>query len=222
MRVVAYQRVSTHKQGASGLGIEAQAEAIRQFVASSKAELLAAHTEVESGGSCERPELIEALRRCRLTGATLVIAKLDRLSRSAAFIAHLQDAGVRFLCCDMPEANDLTIGIMAAMAQHERKAISERTKAAMAAAKRRGVVFGNPRLDEVRNTDTTAALAKRDENARARNADYLAVIMEFEAEAGRPLSGRELAKLLDDAGYRTARGKRFTHTQALRIRKMAA
>ena len=143
-RLVAYERVSTARQGASGLGPEAQRNTIDAFTAARAAEILARFTEVESGKTANRPELTAAIHLARLTGATLVIAKLDRLSRNAAFLLTLRDSGVRFLAVDMPEANDLTVGIMALVAQAEREAISRRTKEALAVAKARGVKLGNP------------------------------------------------------------------------------
>ena len=143
-RLVAYERVSTARQGASGLGLEAQRKTIEDFAASRSAEVLARFTEVESGKRADRPELAKALHLARVTGATLVIAKLDRLSRNAAFLLALRDSGVRFVAVDMPEANDLTVGIMALVAQAEREAISRRTKEALAVAKTRGVKLGNP------------------------------------------------------------------------------
>ena len=143
-RLVAYERVSTARQGASGLGLEAQRNTIQRFAASRGVEVLARFTEVESGKRSDRPELAKALHLARVTGATLVIAKLDRLSRNAAFLLALRDSGVRFVAVDMPEANDLTVGIMALVAQAEREAISRRTKEALAVAKARGVKLGNP------------------------------------------------------------------------------
>jgi DNA invertase Pin-like site-specific DNA recombinase len=143
-RFVAYERVSTKRQGASGLGLEAQRKAIDDFVASRGAEVIARFTEVESGKLADRPELGKALHLAKVTGAVLLIAKLDRLSRNAAFLLTLRDSGVRFVAADMPEANDLTVGIMALVAEQEREAITRRTKEALAAARARGVKLGNP------------------------------------------------------------------------------
>src|SRR3954466_11564912 len=143
-RYVSYLRVSTDRQGRSGLGLEAQRKAVEDFLNGGRWDLMAEFVEVESGKRDDRPKLTEALGLCRLHNATLVIAKLDRLSRDAAFLLGLQKAGVRFMAADMPEANELVVGIMAVVAQAERKMISTRTKAALAAAKARGVRLGKP------------------------------------------------------------------------------
>ncbi|SMX45613.1 recombinase family protein [Maliponia aquimaris] len=209
-RIIAYERVSTARQGRSGLGLEAQRTAIDTFAASRRAEVLARFTEVESGGRNDRPELEKALTLARLTGATLVIAKLDRLSRNAAFLLTLQGSGVSFLACDMPEANDLTVGIMALVAQAEREAISKRTKEALAAAKARGVKLGNP--------NGAAALKRAGKGGTAlqqtvcRNADHFAedlrpVIEAIRAEGHTTL--RALAEQLNARGIRTRRGRRW-------------
>lgn len=144
MKIVAYHRVSTVKQGLSGLGLEAQTRAINTFAKERGCTLIESFTEVESGKRNDRPELHKALHLAKVTGATLVIAKLDRLSRNAAFLLTLRDSGAKFIAADMPDANELTVGIMALVAQQEREAISKRTKEALAAAKARGVKLGNP------------------------------------------------------------------------------
>lgn len=144
MKVVAYYRVSTSAQGRSGLGLDAQRLAVSQFCGGRGCEMVGEFVEIESGKLDARPELAKALHLAKVTGATLVVAKLDRLSRNVAFLAALQDSDARFLAADMPEANELTVHIMAAVAQAERKAISRRTKEALAAAKARGVKLGNP------------------------------------------------------------------------------
>src|SRR5215203_3957340 len=128
-RFVSYLRVSTDRQGKSGLGLDAQRKAVEDFLNGGRWDLIAEFVEVESGKRDDRPKLAEALALCRLHNATLVIAKLDRLSRDAAFLLGLQKAGVRFMVADIPEANELVIGIMAVVAQAERKMISQRTKA---------------------------------------------------------------------------------------------
>ncbi|MBS8225939.1 recombinase family protein [Vannielia litorea] len=209
-KFVAYERVSTARQGRSGLGLEAQRQAIDDFASSRRATVIARFTEVESGKRNDRPELDRALTLARLTGATLVIAKLDRLSRNAAFLLTLRDSGVRFLAVDMPEANDLTVGIMALVAQQEREAISRRTKEALAAAKARGVKLGNP--------NGAAALRRAGEGGAAlratvsRNADEFAaglaeVVAAIRAEGH--VSLRAIAAELNARGILTRRGGRW-------------
>lgn len=145
-KFVSYIRVSTARQGASGLGLEAQQEAVQRFLNGGSWELLGEFKEVETGKGADalakRPQLGAALDACRKHGATLVIAKLDRLARNVHFVSGLMESKVRFVACDMPEANELTIHIMAAFAEHEAKRISQRTKDALAVAKARGAVLG--------------------------------------------------------------------------------
>ena len=143
MKLIAYHRVSTARQGQSGLGLEAQTAAIRQYADRVGGAVVGSFTEVESG-KLNDPELTKAIHLARVTGATLVIAKLDRLSRNAAFLLALRDSGVRFVAADMPDANELTVGVMALIAQHEREAIAKRTREALQAARARGQRLGNP------------------------------------------------------------------------------
>ncbi|MDP1673886.1 MAG: recombinase family protein, partial [Burkholderiales bacterium] len=172
MKIVTYLRVSTNQQGSSGLGLEAQQAAVEAYAARIGAKIMRTFTEIESGKNNERPELTKALHLARVTGATLTIAKLDRLSRNAAFLLTLRDSGVRFVAADMPDANELTVGIMALVAQQEREAISKRTTEALAAAKRRGTVLGNPngamalrRAAKGNQSSLTAIRAKADQHA---------------------------------------------------------
>jgi DNA invertase Pin-like site-specific DNA recombinase len=217
MNYVSYLRVSTAKQGISGLGLEAQREAVANYMRTINGSVSSEYVEVCSGKNNDRKKLQEAMRECRLTGSTLVIAKLDRLSRNSRFLMELQESKLKFVCCDMPEANELTIGIMAVMAQHETKMISTRTKAALQAAKARGVVLGNrTNLDSVRFTDTTRARAMHIESSKARNNDMRGVLEGLKARHA-DSSLRELASMLNEAGYLTARGKTFTATQVSRI-----
>ena len=206
-RFVAYERVSTARQGASGLGLEAQRNTIDAFAMARAAEILARFTEVESGKTASRPELTAAIQLARLTGATLVIAKLDRLSRNAAFLLTLRDSGVRFLAVDMPEANDLTVGIMALVAQAEREAISRRTKEALAVAKARGVKLGNPNGAAALKRAGKGGVALR--KAVGRKADqHAADLAEVVADirAGGAISMRAMAKALTARGMLTRRG----------------
>jgi DNA invertase Pin-like site-specific DNA recombinase len=141
-KFVSYIRVSTQRQGRSGLGLEAQRKAVEDHLNGGDWEVIEEFVEVESGKSADRPQLQEALSMCRATGAKLIVAKIDRLTRDAAFLLSLRDSGVEFIAADMPEANRLTVGIMALVAEQEREAISKRTKDALAAAKARGVQLG--------------------------------------------------------------------------------
>lgn len=140
--VYAYYRVSTNRQGRSGLGIDAQRAATETYVRSNGAKLMGEFIEVESGTRFDRPELSNALKACRKTGATLLIAKLDRLARNVHFISGLLETDVRFVAIDMPNADRFMLHVYAAIAEEEARKISERTKAALAAAKARGVALG--------------------------------------------------------------------------------
>src|SRR5215813_15168109 len=140
---ISYLRVSTDRQGQSGLGIEAQRKAVTDYLNGGSWQLLREYIEVESGKRSDRPQLLAALAHAKATGATVVIAKLDRLARNVAFISNLMEIGVEFVAADMPMANRLTVHVLAAVAEHEREMISQRTKAALGAAKARGVRLGN-------------------------------------------------------------------------------
>jgi DNA invertase Pin-like site-specific DNA recombinase len=206
-RLVAYERVSTARQGASGLGLEAQRKVIADFAASRGAEVLARFTEVESGRKAGRPELAKALHLAKVTGATLQIAKLDRLSRNAAFLLALRDEGVRFVAVDMPEANDLTVGIMALVAQAEREAISRRTKEALAVAKAGGVKLGNPNGAASLRRAGKGGVALRaavSANAAAFAADLAPVVADIRAAGHTTL--RAIAAELTARRIRTRRG----------------
>ena len=158
-RFVAYYRVSTDKQGRSGLGLDAQRAAVARHAASAGGVVAAAFEEVESGRRGDRPQLGLALAECRLRRAVLLIAKLDRLARDAHFLLGLEKAGVEFVAADMPHANRLTVGIMALVAEEEARATSARTKAALAAAKARGVQARQPAAPARRRTTAAGARA---------------------------------------------------------------
>lgn len=217
---VAYFRVSTTRQGESGLGLDSQHAAVSEYVARLGGQVLADFTDIESGSNDNRPELLKALRKCRLTGATLLIAKLDRLSRNRRFLLELADSKLNFVAVDMPEANSLTVGILACMADYERQLISERTKAALRAAKERGTVLGNPNLQAVRNNDTTAAQEAWQATTKARQNEVREVCLELIAEHG-DMNSRELAEQLNGAGYKTVTGKPWGVSQVWRIMKVA-
>lgn len=207
-RFLVYERVSTARQGASGLGLEAQRKTIDDFAVARGADVLARFTEVESGSRADRPELTKALHLAKVTGATLVIAKLDRLSRNAAFLLALRDSGVRFAAVDMPEANDLTVGIMALVAQAEREATSRRTKEALAVAKARGVRLGNPNGAESLRRAGKGGVALRaavSANADRFASDLAGVIADVQAAGHGSLRG--IAAELEARRMRTRRGR---------------
>jgi DNA invertase Pin-like site-specific DNA recombinase len=206
-KFVAYFRVSTDRQGKSGLGLEAQRKAVLDYLNGGSWELVQEFVEVESGKHSDRQQLAAALAACKKHRAKLVIAKLDRLSRNLAFIAALMESGVEFLAVDNPHANKLTIHILGAVAQHEREMISERTKAALAAAKARGQRLGNPRLFEAAKLGRKAALA----NARRFAANILPIIEEIERSG--ITSHNAIATKLNERNVRTARGGKWTHVQ---------
>jgi DNA invertase Pin-like site-specific DNA recombinase len=215
-KFVSYFRVSTERQGRSGLGLAAQREAVEEYVARQGGVLVATFTEVESGKVNARPQLEAALLRCRATRATLLVAKLDRLSRDAGFLMTLRNGDVKFQALDLPEANTLTLGVMAAMAQHEREVISARTVAALAARKARGLALGTPR-------DLSAyqpGASKAGNAVKAAKADDFAqgiMPMIEEAEAMGAVTLRAIADHLNQAGATTARGKAWTAVAVQRV-----
>ena len=212
---VSYLRVSTERQGRSGLGLEAQRRAVADFLAGGSWRHVAELVEVESGARDNRPRLSEAMALCRLHGATLVIAKLDRLSRDAAFLLNLQKAGVRFVAADMPEANELVVGIMAVVAQAERKMISARTKAALAAAKVRGVRLGTPGNLANREAGQVHGRSRQAVRARDRAQDLGPVIAAVRAAGA--VSLRQIAAALNARGIPAARGGAWSAGQVRRV-----
>ncbi len=214
-RFISYYRVSTDKQGKSGLGLEAQREAVSVFINTGGHTLAKEFTEVESGKDNNRTQLNEALRLCKLTNSKLLIAKLDRLSRNVAFLATLMETKVGFVCCDIPEANELTLHIMSAVAQDERKRISDRTKAALKAAKARGTKLGNPNILKVRNKDTTKAIERRSQIASQSANELIPIIDNIRSEGSTSL--REIAAELNQLGIKTARGSEWKATSVSRI-----
>ncbi len=204
MHYVAYLRVSTDRQGKSGLGLEAQRKAVADHVAG-KGEITAEYVEVESGKKNDRPQLARALAEARRIGAVLLIAKLDRLARNVAFIANLLEAGVEIAAADMPEANRFLLHVMAAVAEHEGRAISDRTRAALAAAKARGVALGwsmPGRAGEQRQAARKGA-ARNALKADQHAANVMPMVWQI---AGRGASLRQIATELNERGIKTARG----------------
>ena len=212
-KFVSYLRVSTDRQGRSGLGLEAQRKAVTDYLDGGRWELLAEFVEVESGKRSDRPKLQEALHRARVTGATLIVAKLDRLSRNVAFLANLRESRVKFVCADMPDANNLTIGVLSEVAQHEREAISQRTKAALAAAKARGKRLGNVNgAAALRRAGkgNIAAVGAIKAGADRHAGDVLPVIEDIRAGGITSLKG--IATELNARGILTARGGQWYAT----------
>jgi DNA invertase Pin-like site-specific DNA recombinase len=221
---VCYYRVSTASQGRSGLGLEAQETCVNAFIAARPNARLVAppFTEIESGKRNDRPQLLKALLRAKVTGSTLLVAKLDRLSRNTAFLMTLRDSGVSFVACDMPEANSLTIGIMSLVAQQEREATSQRTKDALAAAKARGVRLGSRTHGaHLRGHDyhlTGVAALKAGANARALD---LADIFTDLANEG-IVSANAQAIALNERGIVTARGGKWTARSVINVKARLA
>jgi DNA invertase Pin-like site-specific DNA recombinase len=207
MSFVSYYRVSTTKQGASGLGLDAQRASV---IAHVKGEpILAEFVEVESGRKDDRPKLVEAMSYAKKHKAVLCIAKLDRLARDVHFISGLMKSKVEFEACDMPQANKFTVHVMAAMAEHEAEMISTRTKQALAAAKARGTVLGGVRHD------LGTARAVQTANADARRSNVLPIIESIRAAGVTTLKG--IASALNARGVKTARGGEWTATQVSRV-----
>jgi DNA invertase Pin-like site-specific DNA recombinase len=216
-KFISYLRVSTQRQGKSGLGLEAQREAVAGFLNGGKWSLVSEIVEVESGKRSDRPELAKALSLCRLHRAVLLVAKLDRLARNVAFISALMESGVKFVAVDLPQANELTVHIMASMAEYEAKAISARTKAALAAAKARGTELGGLRWDITRvgAKGRKAALKTRQENAAKYLADVLPVIQDKQRQGAASL--RAIAEALNADGTPAPRGGEWSAVQVKRL-----
>src|ERR1700730_16270329 len=206
-----YLRVSTDRQGQSGLGLEAQRKAVLDFLNGGRWKLAAEFVEVESGKRNNQPQLAAALAACKRLKALLVAAKLDRLARNVAFISRLMESGVEFVAADMPFANKLTIHILAAVAEHEREAISARTKAALAAAKARGVKLGGPKLKQAQRRGIASNKANADRFA----ANVLAVIEQIKASGATSL--RAIAEALTARGVATPHGGVWTPVQVTAV-----
>ena len=219
-RFITYYRVSTAKQGRSGLGLEAQRETVMRYLNGGSWEVLSEYTEIESGKKDDRPELTRAIRDCRLKSARLLVAKLDRLSRDLHFITSLQKAGVPFVIAEMPDATELTVHIYAAMAEHERKIISQRTKAALQAAKDRGKKLGNPCLQRGERIPGSGAPNNANQARIEKADDFAQQIAGIIREMGGG-SLREIAEGLNNFGYRTARGKEWQATSVKRVLERA-
>lgn len=216
-RYVAYYRVSTKRQGKSGLGLEAQKNAVAEYLNGGRWTLVDEVTEVESGKRADRPALANALALCRLHKATLVVAKMDRLSRNLHFLTGLMESGVDFIAVDIPQANKLTVHVLAAVAEAEAEAISTRTKAALKAAKARGVKLGGDRgnIVAVCGKGNTASARARRELAERRTADLVPVIQTIKAEGAKSL--REIAAALNQQNIPAPRGGEWSAAQVYRV-----
>lgn len=217
-RYVAYYRVSTQKQGQSGLGLEAQRHSVNEFISQYGGEVIDHYVEVESGKKADRPEFTKAADYAELANATVLVAKLDRLSRDLHFITSLQKRGIRFKLCDLPEIDQLTIHILAAMAEHEARMISVRTKQALQMAKERGVTLGNPQLAAQRNCNVSSANAHRVQKQQDWQAKILKVIHHLETSEG-VTTCQAIADALNGRGLRTARGALFSVPIVSRLRR---
>jgi DNA invertase Pin-like site-specific DNA recombinase len=219
-KFVSYLRVSTVRQGISGLGLEAQREAVATYLNGGRWSLVQEVVEVESGKRNDRPAIAEALRLCRLHRATLIIAKLDRLARNVHFISSLMESGVEFVAVDFPQANRLTVHILAAVAEHEASMISSRTKAALAAAKARGVRLGGQRgsldrMERMASKGNAASATVRGAARAKRNEDLLPVIENIQATG--LLTPRQIADGLNERGITAARGGTWSAVQVRRV-----
>lgn len=215
---VSYLRVSTDRQGRSGLGLEAQQAAIDAFLQPGDKLLAPPYVEVESGKNSDRPQLREAMARCRKTGATLLIARLDRLARNVRFISALMEEGVPFVACDMPAATPFMLHVYAAVAEEEARAISRRTKAALAAAKARGVKLGGDRGYR----PITVPDGRLGGDAVRRTADQVAhrvsvIVDEIRSAHGADVSLHAIARGLTERQVDTPRGGAWTATAVRRV-----
>lgn len=223
-KIVTYFRVSTAKQGRSGLGLEGQQAAVDAFVARRGCEVLATYTEVESGKLADRPQLAKALSHAKRSKATLVVAKLDRLARNVAFLARLMEAGCDFIAIDLEHANRLTIHILSAVAEGEAKAISDRTKAALQATKARGTQLGSARPGHWEGRESArlegsvkgakAAAVAHKAAADEAYSDLLPIIKKLRAEQN---TFQQIADALNEQGHTTRRGKPWNHVQVMRV-----
>lgn len=205
-KYVAYYRVSTERQGRSGLGLEAQREVVAKYLNGGDWQIVGEFVEVESGRKGDRPGLRDALALCKKEKATLIVAKLDRLSRSVYLIAGLMESKVPFIVCDLPEANELTLHIMAAFAQHEARRIGERTRDALAAAKRRGQKLGSP--------DPSKGAALGRETQRRKAAEFsrriIPIVQDIQTRGG-ATTLRGIAGALSARGVATSTGNATWH-----------
>ena len=216
-KYVAYLRVSTQKQGYSGLGLEAQREIIHNHLHNTIP--IAEFVEVESGRKSDRPKLKEALALCRKDGATLIVAKLDRLARSVSFLSNLLESDVEIVFCDFPQANKMVLHIISAISQYEAELIAARTKASLQAKKARGFKLGNPEhllnkhKQAIQNSIRTCRV-KADNNPNNKRAVAMLRILVKENR-----SYSEMASILNQENFVTSRGCSFTKSTVYKLIK---
>lgn len=206
MDYVAYYRVSTKRQGQSGLGLEAQKEIVKVALAGKSCKVIAEITEIESGRNKERKGIANAIALCKQKKATLIVAKLDRLARDVNFIFTLKDSGIAFVACDIPDFNTLTLGIFASFAQYEAERISNRIKDALAAKKARGESLGN--IANIKQGMGKIGNKKRVDN----NKSKLSAAYKRALQLLKKMSLRKTAMMLNEENYKTVTDKKFTAT----------
>lgn len=223
-KIVAYYRVSTKRQGESGLGLDGQTTAVESYTAGVGGKVVAAYREVESGKNNARPELAKAIAHAKRIKGRLVIAKLDRLARNVAFVANLMESSVDFVACDNPHANRLTIHILAAVAEDEARRISERTKAALAAARARGTLLGTHRpghfigtTEQHRRAAAVARKAAAAAHAAAAEPLYSEVRPVIASMQSGGSSLQAIADALNAQGFTTLRGAAWNKMQVARV-----
>jgi DNA invertase Pin-like site-specific DNA recombinase len=220
-KFVSYLRVSTKRQGQSGLGLAAQRDCISAYVQSVEGKQVAEYTEIESGKRKDRPELAKALASCRIHGAVLIVAKLDRLARNNAFVANLLESGCEFVAADFPQANRMMLQLMSVIAEYEAKLISDRTRAALAQAAKRGVQVGGyaDNCAEIARKGNKASAQVRSAGAQQRAKDLAPVIAELRSTGATSLA--QIAEGLNSKGICTARGSQWSPAQVYRVLQAA-
>lgn len=216
-KAVVYLRVSTDKQGKSGLGLDAQRSAVREFLRDESWSIVEEHVEVESGRKSDRPELERAFANCRIHSAILVLAKLDRLSRDAHFLLGMKNSGIDFVCVDMPSANRVTISILSIVAEEEARLISVRTRAALQQAKARGTRLGNPKnlSNEARACGRAKSATVRALKSERRLGDLAPIVMSLRQTGHNSYS--KLAMALNERSIPAPRGGNWSPAQVHRL-----
>ena len=216
-KYVAYLRVSTQKQGYSGLGLEAQKEIIKNFLHDKTP--IAEFTEIESGRKTDRPKLKEALTQCRTTGATLIVAKLDRLARNVSFLSNLLESDVEIVFCDFPQANKMVLHILAAISQYEAELTAQRTKAALQAKKARGAKLGNPEHLMNKHKQAIANSNKTNSEKAKKNPNNKRAVAFLKVMISQGKSLTEMTDILNSEGFVTAQGCKFVPATVRRLIK---